>query len=295
MGNITITDVRALPGDSAFLLDDGKTAVLCDTGFGFTGDRVAQNVAKLLESRTLDYILLTHSHYDHALGSAYITKVFPDAKVVAGVYAAKIFRKPSALETMRELDRKAAQGQGITAYEDRADALRVDISVNDGDILNCGDLRFSVIALPGHTRCSVGYYLVREQLLLGVETLGCCFEEDIYLPSCLVGYQMTLEAFRKVEKLPLQRILVPHHGVLEGEKAWEYLRKSEQVTVEMAEQICEYSRKGATTGEIAAYLTERYYLPQVRPSYPPDAFQLNTRIMIDRIRGELLPETNTQE
>ena len=28
---LTVTDVRALPGDSAFLIDDGVTAVLYDT------------------------------------------------------------------------------------------------------------------------------------------------------------------------------------------------------------------------------------------------------------------------
>ena len=67
---LTITDVRAVAGDSAFLIDDGETAVLCDTGFGFTGYSVADNIQRILGDRPLDYILLTHSHYDHALGSA---------------------------------------------------------------------------------------------------------------------------------------------------------------------------------------------------------------------------------
>ena len=31
MRPLTITDVRAIPGDSAFLIDDGQTAVLYDT------------------------------------------------------------------------------------------------------------------------------------------------------------------------------------------------------------------------------------------------------------------------
>ena len=41
---LTITDVRAIPGDSAFLIDDGETAVLYDTGFGFTGYAVAEKI-----------------------------------------------------------------------------------------------------------------------------------------------------------------------------------------------------------------------------------------------------------
>ena len=92
--NLKITDVRAHPGDSAFLVDDGVTSVLYDTGFAFTGYAIADNIRKVLGERQLDYIFLTHSHYDHALGSAYICARYPDVKVVAGEYAVKIFAKP---------------------------------------------------------------------------------------------------------------------------------------------------------------------------------------------------------
>ena len=55
MTPITITDVRVFPGDGAFLLDDGKTAVLYDTGYAFTGSRIAENIRKVLGERQLDY------------------------------------------------------------------------------------------------------------------------------------------------------------------------------------------------------------------------------------------------
>ncbi|MCD8731445.1 MBL fold metallo-hydrolase, partial [Klebsiella pneumoniae] len=79
--SIQITDVRAIPGDSAFLLDDGKTAILCDTGFAFTGEEVAKKIKEVLKKRPLDYIFLTHSHYDHALGTPYIVRAYPHVQV----------------------------------------------------------------------------------------------------------------------------------------------------------------------------------------------------------------------
>ena len=82
MTALKVTDVRCLPGDSAFLLDDGETSILIDSGFGFTGFSVADNIRKVLGERKLDYIFLTHSHYDHALGSAYILRRYPEATVV---------------------------------------------------------------------------------------------------------------------------------------------------------------------------------------------------------------------
>ena len=70
MLDLKITDVRVVPADSGFLVDDGVTSSLYDSGFAFTGVEMAQNVKRALGNRTLDYIFLTHSHYEHALGAA---------------------------------------------------------------------------------------------------------------------------------------------------------------------------------------------------------------------------------
>lgn len=287
MKNITITDVRQVPGDSAFLIDDGKKAVLYDTGFAFTGDAVAENIRKVLGSRPLDYILLTHSHYDHALGSAYVARRYPGVKIAAGAYAAKIFSKPTARAAMRDLDRKAAKAWGISEYEDLIDKLRVDIPVSDGDTLTCGEMQFTIIALPGHTRCSVGFYLKEQGLLLSSETLGVYFGENTYLPSCLVGCEMTLESFRRVRALDIRSILLPHYGLVEGAEAAAYLENAERVFREAVETIKAQLRSGKTREEIAAFLEARDYRENVRPTYPIDAYRLNTGIMISLIQQEL--------
>lgn len=290
MQNLNITDVRVLPGDAGFLIDDGKTAILYDTGFGFTGYRLAENIQKVLGDRPLDYIFLTHSHYDHALGAPYVAKVYPGAKIVAGEYAARIFGKPTARKAMAEMDKKAAASQSVTDYDDLADELRVDIAVNDGDTLTCGDLVFTVVALPGHTKCSVGYYLEREGLLLGTETLGVYFGEDTYLPSYLVGYQMALDSIQRAKQLRPRRILLPHYGPVDKETAEKYLQAGETVAKATAGAILERLQAGQTREQIAAYLEETQYKANVAPSYPLDAYRLNTNIMIGLIEKELLKE-----
>lgn len=290
MVNLKITDVRAFPGDSAFLIDDGKTSILYDSGFAFTGFKIADRIRSILGSRSLDYIFLTHSHYDHALGSVYVRKYYPNVKVVAGAYAEQIFRKPSARWVMRKLDRQFAEKCGVREYEDLIDELKVDIAVNDGDMITCGNMQFTVIALPGHTKCSVGFYLGENRLLLGTETLGVYFGDDTYLPSYLVGYQMTLDSFRKAGALDIESILLPHYGLVSREEAKAYLQKSERVSRETAELIRTMFRSGRTPEDILANLTETTYKENVRPTYPPDAFRLNTGIMIELIRKELVQD-----
>lgn len=287
MLDLKITDVRALPGDSAFLIDDGKTSILYDSGFAFTGHTVAENIKRELGVRKLDYIFLTHSHYDHALGSAYVLKYWPDAKVVAGEYAAKIFKKDSAKAVMRDLDKKFASVSGVSEYEDLIDNLRVDIEVADDDKVLAGDMVFTAIHLPGHTRCSVGYYCRDKKLLLGCETIGVYGGGDIVVPSYLVGYKMTMESIEKVKLLDIEYILTPHYGILDKEQAKAYVANAEKSAKEVALTISDMAKRGCEKSEIFDYFKEKFYHGYVESIYPIDAMEMNTNIMIDLIKKEL--------
>lgn len=286
--NINIYDVRAHSGDSAFLIDDGKTAIMYDSGFGFTGYAVADKIKALLGERGLDYIFLTHSHYDHALGSVYALKYWPDAKVVAGEYAAKIFAKDTAKALMRDLDGKFAKACGVDSYEDLIDNLKVDIAVSDGDIIKAGDMEFVAVNLPGHTKCSVGYYCAENKLLLGSETVGVYNGEDDVLPSYLVGYNMALESIQKVEKLDVEQILVPHYGVLDKQKTAFYLKRAKQSAIEVATDIVAKLKSGMEKDDIVKSFLDKFYHGYVKEIYPIDAITLNTNIMINLLEREML-------
>ena len=288
MEKIKIYDVREQPGDSAFLLDDGKTAIMYDSGFAFTGYKVADRIKTILGDRKLDFIFLTHSHYDHVLGSVYAKKYWPDAKVVAGEYAAKIFSKPTAKAVMRDLDRKFAKTCGISEYEDLIDELSVDISVSDGDEIIAGDMKFKVVNLPGHTRCSVGYYCKEENLLLCSESIGVWNGEDDVVPSYLVSYTSSLDSIAKVENINPENILIPHFGVLTGEKAKLYLKRAKISAIETTDEIIDMIKQRKTKDEIIEFFKNKFYHGYVRTIYPIDAMKLNTSIMIDLINREII-------
>lgn len=290
MIDLKITDVRAVPGDSAFLIDDGKTAILYDSGFGFTGDRIAENIKKQLGDRALDFIFLTHSHYDHALASAYVLDYYPNAKVVAGSYATKIFAKPTARAVMMDLDKKFATKCGVEDYRDLSENLKVDIPVEHNDIITCGDMNFRAIALPGHTRCSIGFYLEENRLLLANETLGVYFGDGQYLSSYLVGYQMTLDSFNEAKKLAIDSVLIAHYGLIENDEAKAFLENSEKNAVETANKVLSMLRSGLSKEEIIEQYTNEVYDEKVSIIYPIDAFRLNTGIMIDLLKREFLAE-----
>lgn len=293
MKEIKVTDVRALPGDSAFLIDDGKTAIMYDSGFAFTGYQVADKIKEILGERELDYIFLTHSHYDHALGSVYAKRYWNNAKVVAGEYAAKIFAKPTAKAVMRDLDGKFAEKNGVKEYEDLIDDLSVDIAAKDGDIIKTGDMEFQVISLPGHTKCSVGYYCKEKKLLLGCESIGVYNGTDDVVPSYLVGYEMTVNSIDRVAQLDIENILIPHFGLIDKETTKLYLKKARESVVEVAEKITSMLKGNTPKEKISDWFMDRFYNGYIIDIYPIDAIKLNTGITIDLIERELVHNENS--
>ncbi|MBQ3499681.1 MAG: MBL fold metallo-hydrolase [Clostridia bacterium] len=286
--DIKITDVRQIKGDAAFLIDSGATSILYDTGFGFTGYAVADNVKACLGDRRLDYIFLTHSHYDHALGSAYILRRYPDAKVVAGRYAADIFKRDGAKRTMKELDSKFAEKCGITDYEFLGDELKVDITVDDGDIIHAGDMEFRVISLPGHTRCCVGFYCEKEGLLLSNETLGVYDSDKTILPAFLVSFADTISSIEKIEKLDIKYILAPHFGLLDKTQTEYFLKNMKSSAQNIADDILGNIRAACSDEETVARFKNKYWHGNIKEAYPEDAINLNTSIMVRLLRSELL-------
>ncbi len=288
--NIKITDVRAHNGENAFLIDDGKTAILYDSGFAFNGFIIADNIKKELGDRKLDYIFLSHSHYDHALASAYVLEYWPEAKVVAGEYAAKIFAKPTARAVMRDLDKKFAAKCGVNEYTDLIDNLRVDITVADGDTIDAGDMHFQALNLPGHTKCSVGFYLTENKLLLGSETLGIYAGDGVFFPSYLVGYKMTMDSIKRVRELDIDSILVPHYGIMTGEEAQNYILSSERVAKETADDLLKFIQEGKSDDELMNYYSSKFFSKNAESFYPKDARELNSSITFKLFRQILAGE-----
>ncbi len=287
MKKLIIKDLRVQSGDSAFLIDDGKTTILYDSGFGFTGFALLEKIKKYLGNRELNYIFLTHSHYDHVLGSAYVLEYYKNALVVAGEYTASIFQREGAKAVMWDLDNKFAKEKGIDSYPNLINNLRVDIPVKDGDTVKAGDMEFIALHLPGHTKCSFGFYLPENKLLLSTETLGVYNGSDNVVPSYLIGYEIALNSINKALSLDIESILVPHYGILNREETAFYLKKAKTTAIETANEIKDLLQKGASKEEAIQYFKNKFYHGYIKEIYPIEAMKLNTGITVDLIKKEL--------
>lgn len=281
-----IVKIEPFPGGEGFLLLNDDVSILFDSGYGFCGEAFAQQVANVLGDRTLDYILLTHSHYDHALGSAACVARWPKVTVVAAEYAAEIFKKPGARQIMQKMDESAAKRFGVDAYKDWTGSLRVDHTVTDQDELSLHGMRVQVVALPGHTKCSVGYWFLESKLLCASESLGVYEGGDLISASFLVGFGMTKASMARAMALQPEHMLVPHTGLIHHEACMTYLKKGEAWADCAKDLIVKACEDGYEDAKICRMLKETFYTGWNREKQPEAAFDLNAGYQVALIRKE---------
>lgn len=287
-----VTNVGPVIGGEGFLFVSENTTFLLDNGFAFCGETMVDNIRKVLGDRGLDYILLTHSHYDHLSGTPYITRAYPDVKVVGNDHTANVIIRDGAKKVMRKMNAAAQETYGAGDYEDLTDDLRVDIVVKDDDVIDLGDFRFKVCGFPGHTKCSIGFYSEEERLLLSCETLGVYIGDEKLASQYLVGYQMSIDSIDRALALDIDTMLIPHTGLAEGERCKNLLNASRELAIAGAKEIVYAYRDGKDEQELNRILKEKYYTPFVRELQPEAAFDLNAGYMISMMIKELAEDPN---
>lgn len=283
----TVTNVGPAVGGEAMLIVSEKTSILVDSGFGFCGAQLVENIKKVLGGRPLDYIFLSHSHYDHILGSPYCKREWPEAKVVTTAYAHKIMQKDSAKATMKRLNDFVAKMYKVTEFEDLTDNLDADVLVKEGDVIEAGEFRFKVLEFPGHTKDSIGFYDEQEKFLLSCESTGVYVGEDEMVPQYLVGYQVTLDSMDKAIALDVQYMILSHYDMIVGDRCSKLLRRAREMAVIGAEEVLEAYKEGKTEKEIIDVVKARYYTDYARKIQPEAAFEENVKYMIPMIISEL--------
>ena len=270
-----ITNVGTVSGGEAFLLiADGGTALI-DSGFAFSADDMIKNAERELEGRPLDCILLTHSHYDHASGIPYCREKWPGLKVYAAAYAKKVFDRSGALKTIRDMNDNAASVFGHDSYRVLTDGLYVDVPLTDGDTVNVGNMDFTVIETPGHTRDCISFYCEKEKLILASETTGYPLLPDKVVPTYLVGYAMTIDSIRRLQMLHAEKMLVSHLGVVDRDFIEEFLPKSEIGATKARDMVLDGYARGLDTVALMAMFKNEFYNGDIIRLQPEKAFDLN--------------------
>ena len=137
---------------SAWVCKIGGVTLLIDPGPASTIPHLVERLDEL-GIRTIDYILLTHIHLDHAGGTGQLLRRFPDAKVNCHPKGIPHMVAPQKLwEESRKVLGKVAE-----AYGEMAPVPESCISFSTG--IDLGAVSVAVIETPGHAAHHVSYRL----------------------------------------------------------------------------------------------------------------------------------------
>ena len=134
----------------------------------------SDELVNFIEANDLDLqaIGLTHGHLDHIGGTTALSKAFPDAEILLHEGDEDLYYGLPQQPLMMGIPQGQLAALGF-AYEAPPKLTR---SFVHGEVLEVGELRFSVRHCPGHTR---GHVVLAEESERAVFTGDCLFSRTI--------------------------------------------------------------------------------------------------------------------
>ena len=263
------------------LLTGSEKTALIDCGMAFCADETIRRVQNALGGRPLDYIFLTHTHYDHIGALPFFKKTWPCAQVVTSEAGAAVLLKDTPRRVIRELSINAvnAHGGGFDLnYSD--DAFQANIIVKEKDVIPLGGLSIEVLETPGHTRDSLCFFIPEMELLILNETPGVLMPDGSIYPCYLTSYTDTINSIEKCRKIPYKFLALPHRGIAAKEDTDGFFEKALTTNADCRAFILDMKNKNYNEDEMLDRFFEKYGSEVLLTFQPKEAFLANARATI---------------
>ena len=178
---------------SIYILGCRKTnqAVIIDGG----GDAKEMMATIDEQGWDLNAIWQTHAHIDHVAG-------LNDLR--------ELTEAPILLHPLEQPVYDAAVQQGLMFGFQIEPLPSVDQYVEEGQVVNVGQLEAKIMLLPGHSPGSVAFYLEEEGLFFGGDVIFAGSVGRVDLPGS--SPQAMRQSLQRVAQLPDDTIILPGHG-----------------------------------------------------------------------------------
>jgi glyoxylase-like metal-dependent hydrolase (beta-lactamase superfamily II) len=188
-------------GVNVYLIDGGSEFVLIDVGYLESVDEIVELIRQMdFNLSTCKLLIATHADADHVQGLARAHDLLK----------AKIAAHPDSVEPLATGDPiltfASIKAQGIEIPMPRC---KVDVLLNEGDVITVGDQRLEVWHTPGHTSGQLSFRL--GNLLFSGDNIykdSCVGVIDAHHGSNLPDFITSLKRIRDADA----EFLLPSHG-----------------------------------------------------------------------------------
>ncbi|MCP4220727.1 MAG: MBL fold metallo-hydrolase [bacterium] len=264
-----------------FLIDAGVTARAGDFYTRIT--RVLE--AEECQSKGIDTLLLTHSHWDHAGAATMLQDKF-HFDVIASTRTVELLKKEKVIAFIDRLNRdykKMIDDTSASCFGE----LKNMSSVKEGDKIPVGpESWFEVFETPGHTKCSTSYLLYPEKILFAGDAAGVLERDGGIKPLFLSSYLDYEASLQKLIALDAHYYGFPHNKFIEGpEQVKSFLKRSLAKARKVKDAIRELLKAGESDEKIAEIIYRREF-PKPTLMGPPEALMINLNAMTKAVRIE---------
>lgn len=279
--------VTAGKGGEALLITGSEKTALLDCGMAYCGRRMVDKLKNELERQKrsrLDYVLLSHSHYDHMGALPFVREAFPHTTVCASRRCEDILKRPNARKLIRELGIAARElYEPESRQEIPIDELSVDRILEDGDLISLGEERIRVLETGGHTDCSMSYALEPVRLLFTSESTGIIETESYVDTPILKSYSDAMDSMKKCMDYHAKYICLPHCGMIPSTFNDTYWQMFQNACKDRVAFVKEQNAKGLEVSRISENYIEKYWEPAIGQIQPKEAYAINSRAVIKAI------------
>ncbi|HPV40468.1 MAG TPA: MBL fold metallo-hydrolase [Spirochaetota bacterium] len=226
------------------IIGDSRCAMI-EGGINLMGPLYLKSIQEILgDANRLNYLFITHSHYDHLGAAFYLKQKIPGIAIGAHERVAPLLQKDSVLAMMNRLSEiQRAMFKDIAGNEDLAiRPMSFDLSLKEGDEFDLGGLTCRVYEVPGHTRDSLAFYIPQLKALFPGEAAGVPQGREGIEPQVefLSSFDDYLASLDKMIALAPAMICIGHGWVLTDDDASGFLARSRAATFEYRKLIEQY-------------------------------------------------------
>jgi len=270
-----------------YFIEVDRFNILIDTGTAFFGNKL-KDYLKSQNIEEIDYLLLTHSHYDHIGGVPVILKNFRVKNIFAHSYLKNVLKSEKAIRIINNLNKiELSVLDPFLNYE--FEPFEITNEVRENNFLDFGKIKILFYETPGHTKDSVSYYMLPYKIIIPGEAIGVPNKDDSYiLPQFLSSFETYIESINKIKNLDIEIVGLPHEHLIFGkENVKNYIENSLKSTYEYAQIIENAIVEYKNFDKILDYLTEEIHQKK-NIRQPIHAFRENLKaqiIVISRLKN----------